>query len=162
MVGTGIINKMLKSIAQLVAIIFVILFLFKISNKSSITDIKYVSIGGQKIQVELAVTVAERTQGLSGRKSLDEGTGLLFIFEKSGLYPFWMKDMNFPIDIIWLAPSDGDDQDLKIVYIKHNATPSSYPETFGPDKDAQYILEVVSGFSEKNNLKVGDTVILNY
>ena len=126
---------------------------FLISDSS---NIKYVNIGGQKIQVELAVTVAERTQGLSGRQSLDEGTGLLFIFDKSGQYPFWMKDMNFPIDIIWLG------EDFRIVSIEKNVSPKSYPKTFGGDKEARYVLEVVAGFSEMNNLKVGESVIFNY
>jgi uncharacterized membrane protein (UPF0127 family) len=63
-----------------------------------------------------------------------------------------MKNMNFPIDIIWIG------EDLRVVYIKKDAKPESYPEAFTPNQDAKYVLEVFSSFSEKNNLKVGDRV----
>ncbi len=152
-----------KSIIQLFLITFVILFLFNISNKPSLTNIKYVNIGGGRVEVDLAITERARMIGLSGRASLDEDRGLLFIFDKLGRYSFWMKDMNFPIDIIWLAPPEGGDNDeMKIVFIKENALPIDYPETYTPYKDALYILEVVAGYTFKNNLKVGDTVEFGY
>lgn len=119
-------------------------------------NIKYVKISGQNIKVDLALTPAEQTQGLSGRSSLDNNTGMLFIFEYPGNYPFWMKDMNFAIDIIWL------DENMKVIYIKKDARPEDYPATYGPDGDAKYVLEVASGFSEKNNLKEGDKVEFVY
>ena len=75
---------------------------------------------------------------------------MLFIFEKPGKYYFWMKDMNFPIDMIWIG------EDMRVIYIKKNAQPESFPKTYGPDIDSKYVLEVVAGFSEKNNLKEGD------
>ncbi|MCX6751552.1 MAG: DUF192 domain-containing protein, partial [Candidatus Nomurabacteria bacterium] len=89
-------------------------------------------------------------KGLSGRKSLNEDQGMLFVFYKSEIYPFWMKDMNFAIDIIWI------DEDFRVVFIKKNASTQSYPETFTPNQNARYVLEGSAGFSEKNNLKVGD------
>lgn len=115
-------------------------------------NIKYVKIGGQEIEVELALTTEKQSEGLSGRSELLENSGMLFVFDKPGKYNFWMKDMNFAINIIWIS------EDMKVVYIKKDATPLSYPEIFSPDVDAKYVLEVVSGFSEKNNLKVGDSV----
>lgn len=130
----------------------------KLENKPE--NIKSVKIAGQTIKVELALTPVERAQGLSGRNELKENEGMLFIFDKPGRYPFWMKDMNFPIDIIWLAPSEGGDLEAKVIYIKKDARPESYPNTYGPgpDQDTKYVLEVVSGFAEKNNLKAGDRV----
>jgi hypothetical protein len=116
----------------------------------------YVDIAGQRVQVEVARTEAEKNRGLSGRASLEENEGMLFVFENPGIYPFWMKDMNFPIDIIWIA------QDLQVVYIQKDAAPESYPASFDPGVDAKYVLEVVSGFSEKNNLKVGDRALFTY
>lgn len=114
-------------------------------------NIKYVKIAGQNIKVILAETTLEQNRGLSGREKLNENEGMLFVFNHEGNYPFWMKDMNFPIDIIWL------DENLKVVYIKKNALPQSYPESFSPGTNAKYVLEVNAGFSEKNNLKEGDT-----
>src|SRR3989344_3235869 len=150
-----------------VTIFFVGLFFFLSFNKipeqkgNSETSyvIKYVKIGGVTLQVELAETPEAHARGLSGRQSLDEDQGMLFVFSKgSPAAPgFWMKDMNFPIDIIWLAPVEsGNKKDLEVVYIKKNAHPDFYPEIYRPDASARrigYVLEVVAGFSERNDLK---------
>ncbi len=116
-------------------------------------DTKFVQIDGVKIKVELALTEAEREQGLSGRDGLADDAGMLFVFDHPDKYLFWMKDMNFPIDMIWIG------QDSKIIYIQKNASPDSYPQkTFGPETPATYVLEVPAGFSDKNGLKEGDQV----
>lgn len=146
-----------------VLIIIFLIFLFTITRKPSLENIKEVKIAGQSIKVDLALTPEAQTQGLSGRSELKEDEGMLFVFDQPGKYLFWMKNMNFPIDIIWLAPSEGGDRDVsKIVYIKEDAQPENFLEAYGPDEDAKYVLEVVSGFSEKNNLKEGDRVEFIY
>lgn len=119
---------------------------------SQIINIKYAKIAGQMIKVELALTREAQELGLSGRKNLKEYEGMLFIFPKPQKNYFWMKDMNFPIDIIWI------DEDFKIIYIEKNVEPSSFPNSFGPGVDNRYVLEISAGFSEKNNLKEGDKV----
>jgi uncharacterized membrane protein (UPF0127 family) len=111
-----------------------------------------VEIGDKIINVEIANTNAKRELGLSGHAPLADVQGMLFVFDKSGIYPFWMKDMLFPIDIIWIS------EDFKIVYIEKNAQINSFPNTFGYDKEARYVLEVNAGFSDNNNLKIGDQV----
>ena len=143
-----------KNLFSVLIILIFIVFGFLLISKSS--DVQYVTIGGENIKVELAETTAERAQGLSGRKNLAEGTGLLFIFEKPGHYPFWMKNMNFPIDIIWIS------RDKKIVFIEKNATPKSYPKNFGGEVESSYVLEVVAGFADKHNLAIGDQVEFGY
>lgn len=122
-------------------------------------QIGYVEIAGKTLKVDLALDKEEQKKGLSGRKDLKEDEGMLFVFDHIGKYSFWMKDMNFPIDIIWIG------EDLSVVFIKKNANIESYlptsktgPEIFTPDQDARYVLEVLASFSEKNNLKVGDKV----
>jgi uncharacterized protein len=159
------INKMKNKnfvISFFIIIIFFLVGFLLINQPTKILkteDIKSINIAGQNIKVDLALTEAEQAQGLSGRPSLAEDEGMLFVFANPGKYLFWMKDMNFPIDMIWLS------SDLKVVYIEKNATPESYPETFGPgpnDGEAKYVLEVVSGFSDKNNLKVGDGMEFTY
>jgi uncharacterized membrane protein (UPF0127 family) len=146
----------------LIVTLFFILGFYLIHQNTprhNLANIKEVKIAGQNIKVELALTDASRQQGLSGRDSLKEDEGLLFVFEDLGEHTFWMKDMNFPIDIIWVG------EDLKIVYIKKDARPELYPETYFPDsskKYAKYVLEVVSGFSEKYNLKEGDLVTFTF
>ncbi|KKP89822.1 hypothetical protein A2456_00110 [Candidatus Nomurabacteria bacterium RIFOXYC2_FULL_36_19] len=142
----------------LIVILFFLLGLILINQPSrnlNLENIKYVKIAGQEIKVDLALTKEARAQGLSGRKDLKENEGMLFVFERSGNYLFWMKDMFFSIDIIWLG------EDMKVIYIKKDARPELYPEIYGSQEgkpDARFILEVVSGFSDKNNLKVGDGV----
>ena len=148
------INKMKNYFVGLIALVIILFLGYHFWTPVNFDNIKYVKIAGQNIKVELALTSAEQTQGLSGRPNLNENEGMLFVFTNPGKYPFWMKDMNFSIDIIWLS------EDLKAVYIKKYARPESYPETYGPgenDGNAKYVLEVMSGFSDKNNLKVGDS-----
>ena len=122
---------------------------------TNLSEIKTVQIAGQDVAVELALTGEQKMQGLSGRESLKEKEGMLFVFDIVGKHTFWMKDMKFPIDIIWI---NGDPDNPQVVYIEKNATPESFPKIFGGIADSQYVLEVNAGFSEKNNLKVGDRV----
>ena len=145
------------------AIFFLVIFSlvgFFLINQSSKNltpeNIKQIKIAGQNIKAILALNEEKQTKGLSGKEKLENDEGMLFVFDKAGKYNFWMKDMNFPIDIIWIG------EDMKVVYIKKDADPKLYPETYGPELDAKYVLEVVSGFSEKNNLKVGDEVLFTY
>lgn len=111
-----------------------------------------VFIGGMTIKIEIADTEALREKGLSGHRPLKENEGMLFVFEKPDIYSFWMKDMLFPIDILWL------DSEKEIVYIKKDAQPLSYPEAFSSNLPAFYVLELSSGFSDRYNLKIGDKV----
>ena len=140
----------------LVVVVFLVAGFFLIKNNSSknveVNQIHFVKIAGKILKVDLALTLEEQEQGLSGRNKLREDESMLFVFDYINKHPFWMKDMNFAIDIIWIG------ENLRVVYIKKNAQPESYPETFLPKQDAKYVLEVLSQFSEKNNLKEGDRV----
>jgi len=121
-------------------------------NINSSNTIYSVKINETVLKVEVASSNNERAKGLSGRESLSADTGMLFVFNNSGKYSFWMKDMNFPIDIIWI------DENSKIVFVEKDAKPESYPTLLGGLVDAKYVLETVSGFASKNNIKIGDTV----
>ena len=138
----------------IVLVFFISIFYF--SQKDSSVTISGVKIAGQEIKVDLAITKVEHSRGLSGRAELQEDEGMLFVFDHPAQHPFWMKEMNFPIDIIWLS------KDKKVVDIKKDARPELYPEIYTPSQEAKYVLEVVSGFSEKHNLKVGDKVKFSY
>jgi hypothetical protein len=156
-------NKKLVTSLALIIVFFLVGFFivshFPKNVKPNTPTNIYVEIDGQSVKVDLAITPKEQAQGLSGRKSLPADQGMLFIFNKPGKYLFWMKDMNFPIDMIWIT------EDMKIDYIKKNALPELYPETYGPgtnEGNAKYVLEVPAGFSDKNSLKVGDSVRFTY
>ncbi|MEK7088861.1 MAG: DUF192 domain-containing protein [Patescibacteria group bacterium] len=149
-----IINKIFFSWILIIIFSFFGFLLIKNNSYKSfeINQIYSVKIAGKILKVELALTPEAQERGLSGRKELKEDESMLFIFNHTGKYPFWMRDMNFPIDIIWIG------ENLRVVYIKKDAKPESYPETFTPNQDVKYVLEVFSSFSEKNNLKEGDKV----
>jgi uncharacterized membrane protein (UPF0127 family) len=112
-----------------------------------------ITIGGNTWLVEIADTEAEQTLGLSGRASLVEKTGLLFTFAKMNKQYFWMKDMLFPIDMIFF------DAEWKIVLIESNVKPETFPATFGGQVLAKYVLEVNAGEAKMAGLKVGDQAV---
>lgn len=114
---------------------------------------KKVYVAGTPLKVEVADTEEKRLNGLSGRSRMPENQGMLFVFEESGRYPIWMRNMQFSIDIYWL---DGHGV---IIDMWENAHPESYPQVFEPDDEAYYILEVVAGFSEVYNIQIGDRVV---
>lgn len=132
----------------IIFLLFSAIFLATNNKKQAINTVK---IGETVINVQVASTDQEREQGLSGKESLADGQGLLFIFENEGYYGFWMKDMNFSIDIAWL------DKNKKIIYIADNVSPASYPDTFYPTSPSLYVLEVPAGFLEKMKIEIGDS-----
>lgn len=109
--------------------------------------------GTTTITIEYARTPDEQLKGLSGRAALPEGNGMLFVFDSLDAHPFWMPDMKFAIDMIWIG------KDKKIVYIKDNATPESYPAVFKSGTPALYVLEVPSGFAAKSGWIVGTPLV---
>jgi len=112
----------------------------------------HISLADVSLQVTIARTPAELQQGLSGTRSLPPNQGMLFVFPKADIYPFWMKDMQYPIDILWI------DEDGRIVYVAPNVSPDSYPATYKSSTPALYILELNAGFAEAHSVRVGDTV----
>lgn len=101
------------------------------------------------VKLERATTAQQREKGLSGRTEMAYDRGMLFVFEREGEHCFWMKDMHFSLDMLWL------DQDGKIIDIVQNARPESYPKTFCPDKPASYVIEVRAGVVNASKLKPG-------
>jgi uncharacterized membrane protein (UPF0127 family) len=116
-----------------------------------------VIINGFELRVYLAVTNDQQIKGLSVKDHLKENEGMLFVYEQPTRQAFWMKDMKFPIDIIWL------DSNGTVVHIEHNLQPCIMSFAFIcpsyiPDKDSLYVLETVAGFSKKHGIKVGTNV----
>jgi uncharacterized membrane protein (UPF0127 family) len=111
-----------------------------------------VTIGGTPIKVTVVRTRAEQEQGLSGRKGLAPNQGMLFVFEKPGDYRIWMKDMLFPIDVVWV------DENGSVVDITEAIGPDTYPTVFGSRLPAKYILELSAGFVERYNIARSDKV----
>lgn len=108
--------------------------------------------------VEIADTYSKRIKGLSGREFLPENTVLLFVFDEPGYPGIWMKDMKFPIDILWLQGSLSST--LKIVHIEKDISPQTYPTIFYPTALSTHVLEANTGFADVFNLKVGDNLYI--
>ncbi len=104
------------------------------------------------LQVEVVDTKSSRALGLSGRSKLQDDEGMLFIFDNPGKYGFWMKDMNFPLDIVWV------DQNGVVVWIERNLSPDTYPQAYMNKADAKYVLEINASSSEKFGLYLGSKV----
>lgn len=111
-------------------------------------------VGNTSINVDIADTPALQERGLSGRKTLLDDQGMYFIFDHAGIYPFWMKEMNFPIDIIWI------DDHMSVADITKNVLPSSFPQTFASKVPIRFVLEVQSGFAARHGVKIGDLTSL--
>ena len=108
-------------------------------------------IGKQAISLAISDTEALREQGLSGTKNLNFDQGMLFVFDSPNIPQFWMKDMNYPLDMIWI------DANKKIVGVAENVAPDTYPaKTFAPSVPIQYVIEAQAGFYKASYLKVGD------
>ncbi len=120
-------------------------------NKSKNEPI--LKIKDAKIFVEIADNPEKRTKGLSFRESLDEDRGMLFVFERPSFYYFSMRDMNFPLDFIWI---NGDE----VVDITENVEPEDFQpsNSFTSRVEADKVLEVNAGFVEKFKIKIGDKV----
>jgi len=116
--------------------------------------LKKISIGGNTLRVTVVSTEASRERGLSGRTGLQTDEGMLFAFPTDGTYGFWMKDMLFPIDMIWISA------DKHIVYMAENVAPGTYPKSFVPTQPARYVLEVPAGYAHGHSIKVGELVSL--
>jgi uncharacterized membrane protein (UPF0127 family) len=110
------------------------------------------TMGGKAFTAEISDTNALRELGLSNRESIAADHAMLFVFPEDGSNLFWMKDMNFSIDMIWL------DSNRKIMFIAADASPDSFPKTFGPTAPSRYVIETRAGIAAELGLKVGDRV----
>lgn len=111
-----------------------------------------VCINNECVNVELALTDQQHAQGLQYRDSLDRDKGMLFVFGQPVEVSFWMKNTLIPLDIIWI------DESRKIIYIQKNAAPCFKEPcpSYGPQKPAQYVLEVNAGWSDAHRANIGD------
>lgn len=128
----------------LVAIIFLVLFFFSRNKKTEI------ELKGQKFQIEISRSEKEREQGLSGRNNLCENCGMLFVFPQEEKQGFWMKKMNFDLDIIWI-------NNKKIVYIAKNVS-HNLKETIIPEVKANRVLELSAGTTDNFGIEIGDEI----
>ncbi len=140
-------RKTRNNFAVLLFIILALTACSRDANKS------IVEINGKEIEVEIADTPESRYNGLSNRDGLRADYGMLFVFEDKRERTFVMREMNFPLDIIWI---DGN----TIIGISENLPPEGkrYKNLYKSPAPVDYVLEVNASFADKNNIKIGDTV----
>ncbi|MDP8215426.1 MAG: DUF192 domain-containing protein [Candidatus Euphemobacter frigidus] len=112
-----------------------------------------VLIGDRKIKVELALTAPQKEQGLKYRRSLPENRGMIFMYSSPVRSPFWMKDTHIPLSIAFI---NGEGRIISIQKME----PDNDQRLYHPPKPFKYALEMNQGWFEKNNVGVGERVIL--
>jgi uncharacterized membrane protein (UPF0127 family) len=115
-------------------------------------------IGSNTWTVEIASTTMQQALGLSGREGLGANDGMLFTFGQPGTQNFWMKDMNFSLDMIWIAGN-------KVAGFAQDAVPQPGValwslKIYASPYDVDKVLEVNAGTVAKDNIQVGDTVTI--
>jgi uncharacterized membrane protein (UPF0127 family) len=144
----------------IVFLVFAIIVFFQI-NAKTIDNLLHrsptsnVTINSATFKVEIAKTQTELMNGLSGRNSLAQDQGMLFVFEKPSNYSFWMRGMKIPLDFVFI-------KDNKVVRVFENvpaaAAGDANPPQFGSDVVSDKILEINAGLVKKYKIKAGDTV----
>jgi len=140
------VNKLLLGSLLVVLVIGGTSVYFVTQSKST-----HIMIGGVLLTVELAETPSAQQKGLSGRPSLPNDHGMLFVFDHEDYWGFWMIDMNFPLDIIWF------NSNRQVVFMEEDLPPCA-PQNcpvFTPTSKAMYVLEVNAGFAVTDHVIIG-------
>ena len=129
--------------------IFIFALGYSFFQKHTINATESLTLDSIVVRYQRADTDALRTKGLSGTQYLADGEGMLFVYDEPIVPRFWMKDMNYAIDIIWIS------SDKRVVATEENISPDTFPATFSPNTPVQYVLEVPAGFVERNAIGRG-------
>jgi len=123
-------------------------------NKQGVGMVK-VKICLAAFDVEVADTAFLQTKGLSGRPGLPKNYGMLFVFDDLGMRKFWMKDVQFPLDFVWIREN-------KVVGIVYGAEPETGDNLtiYESPEPVDRVLEVNAGEIMNYGIKAGDAVII--
>ena len=141
-----------------VTFLFTVVLLFVATGcQAQKSDHDQVCFGRSCFDVEVVSSSPERERGLQHREYLDPEAGMLFIFQQSWPYTFWMKDTLIPLDMIWM------DYTRKVVHIEHDVQPCKEDPCphYGSRNKALYVLELNAGKARSTGIKVGDVAKFN-
>ena len=141
-------KRVIVQCAMIVALIATIIGVVTLQHHDTYTKL---TIGSNHYELEVADTDAARAQGLGGRVGMARNHGMLFAFPNQGVRCFWMKDMQFPLDMIWL------NAEQRVIKVERNVSPDTYPHPFCAST-AQSVIELNAG--EAKPLHVGQIVEL--
>lgn len=111
----------------------------------------HVEIAGEMIVLDVVQTSSDRARGLGGRVELCQQCGMWFVFDEVAKHSFWMKDMQFDIDIIWI-------NDTHVVHIEENVSHATPEKTYIPKVSANHVLELPAGRAQDLGITVGTTI----
>jgi uncharacterized membrane protein (UPF0127 family) len=112
-----------------------------------------VQIGDHVFSVDVAVTTPEKELGLGNRDSLEPNRGMLFVYDHKERFSYWMKNMRFPIDILWIA------DDTIVDMTKNIPVDTVLPlKIYSPNVPVNRVLELNAGICDQYSIRVGDTV----
>ncbi|MEI6237530.1 MAG: DUF192 domain-containing protein [Candidatus Saccharibacteria bacterium] len=142
-------------IISILIILAIIVGFWFLKQKVDYVAYKNVKIGNETFKLEVADTVAAREKGLGYRDNLPKNQGMLFNFKQDGDWHIWMANMHFNIDIAWL------NKEGKIIHIKTNAEPGSYPEAYHTETPSWYVIETPAKSFENLKINEGDIIEIN-
>jgi uncharacterized protein len=136
-------------------ILTVISLVLLVMQQSKYIGKKYALIKGQMLELDVANSPETRQKGLGGRASMPTNRGMLFIFDYPEKWEFWMGDMKFALDFIWV-------QDNEVADITENVLPphmtNDTPVFLRPATAVQYVIETNSGWVKNHGITIGDEV----
>jgi len=145
-----------KGVFLFLTAILLVLGLFLVSRFHRQPKEPYLVINNHQVLVEIADSPGEITQGLSGRESLAKDRGMLFLFPQPGNYPFWMKEMKFNLDFVFIKGQTVVDLVENVPFPQ----PGEPPQTVIAKEEFDKVLEVNQGLIKKMELEVGDQLEL--
>lgn len=107
-----------------------------------------------QINIEIAETDYETQTGLMYRKGMEDDQGMLFIFPDEAMHSFYMKNTQFPLDLIFIKA------DSTIASLQENAQPLN-EQGLSSQVPVQFVLEINAGLAEEWNLEVGDKLVIH-
>ncbi len=141
--------------SKLIILIVVLTVLIMIFYFNNTTRLPQVCFNEKCFFVEIVDESAERALGLMNREYLAPDSGMIFIFENEGSYPFWMKNTLISLDMIWLNSKK------EIVYIFENAQPCTANPCpiISHEGSALFVVELNAGTVREKKIQVGQTAI---
>lgn len=106
-------------------------------------------LGDGVFRAVVADTDVARQKGLGDTDALAANEAMLLVFDRDEQWSIWMKDVEYPIDVIWL------DSQKRVVHIVKNMPPDSYPTSYAPKKPARYVVELAAGSVDSKSITIG-------
>ena len=149
---------------SIAAVIVGIVGLLTIPQDSKLESVEFprgtIKVDDVPLEVQIADDEPRRVRGLMFQDQLPPDQGMIFVFDKPGLYSLWMLNMQFPLDMMWF------DENGKMVHIEKDVPPCKTAleittcQSVVPEGEALYVLEVTAGFVDQNNITEDSVLII--